>query len=168
MREAEQSPPGSAIKLVYIITDNGSGDPDWFATDYTGAAFVVCNSKPDGSGTEYPEVYLRHIDGVHFTGQGVYIAKMRDAYYGDNVWQIVSPGAKRFRATSVGAISPSTGTASIAFYSEIEAGSTLCEVPVVLEDTNFTAIDNTRLYVDYEQVSGIWYVTWVGCQGGAA
>lgn len=154
---------GSSLRLAYITQDNGSGGNQWFAGGLSDPLHVMtCNSKPDGTGTEYT-VYLRYAKGVWFTGEALWIVRAHDNSAGDSVWQPAENTRGEWPIATADGDIVSIGFANIPYFSNIVPGSVLCRVPVTLWDSVYNVTTGKTVFIEYDQNSRTFYVMAATC-----
>jgi hypothetical protein len=146
---------GTRIR-VYITEDDGSGNPVAFYRHNVGPYTVVCNTEPDGSGTEY-EVYWHLENGVWFTGQAILIAKHQEPLGTARVWDVDITGDNYWPlCTANGAIVAGAGSVDIPYRSYITGSLTLTFATVTVvgaKDTSFNLSDGTIVGVSFDQTT---------------
>jgi len=163
---------GGGLRVAYIVQDidgETGGDPTYFATDYTGLLTIKCNSKPDGTGRAFDEVYIRSVPGVWFTGGRVLLARIKDKYFTKSGWELVSPGELDWKGTADGDISDEdAGDIALPFYDYRLPGATTITIPnavVELLDPLFPVADASDVRVRFNLNSGKFEIYWAGCRG---
>ncbi len=153
-------PGGNPEWKVVWITETGDADANKAFAATLAADTCICNTAEDGSGDEIT-VQLQSSPGVYFTMQRVIVIEVPDGS-GGVTWEMLTAGTCVWVATAETDMTPD-GDARLQYQIGTGGGTRTCVVPTIAFDPTFNVTAGTRVAVQFEQSTGIFYRKEAAC-----